>query len=520
MRIHIRKAVSCLLSAAILCLPAQIPANAIGTRQVLVTDTAELLSALADAQAGDEIILREGIYQNDAWVGIWAAFYSEGQGTAQQHIVLRSEDPAHPATICGVSQENKVALYIAGDYWELRDLKVCEGAKGIFLRNSNYSVISGCEVYNTGDEGIHIIDNSSYCLVENSYVHDTGTVRPGYGEAIYIGSAKGNTEYGFDCHYNTVRGCRLGPNTAAEHVDIKEYTIGTVVEDCIFDGTGISGENYANSFISNKGNYGTVRRNTGYRNGNAQILYGFELSVQLDGWGQYNKYYENTLYLDTDECYAVKGWNCATQVFRNVTEPEGLPCYGNRMLELNGYLYPGDVTEDGLLDGADADALLAYLLGKDVPYISADNADPDGNNRLTAADLSLLKQNLLHPDTAPKAGLLPVFRQEETGKWRMTNGLGGMTLTFAVSAEPGCNVRMGYGYWDAAQTNPETGASGLWIQKSLGAAEFDSSGMLTATVTVPENVTNIAFEIYDYLAEDNQTKLDKDSVTLTKVIAK
>ena len=82
------------------------------SRQILVTNTTELLDALANAQAGDEIILKEGIYQNDKWTGKWAAFWSEADGTPEQHIILRSEDPAHPAVICGVTQENKYALNI------------------------------------------------------------------------------------------------------------------------------------------------------------------------------------------------------------------------------------------------------------------------------------------------------------------------------------------------------------------------------------------------------------------------
>lgn len=510
------KAAACMLSAVLLSLSAPFPADADGGRTVLVTDTAELLAALNDAQAGDEIILREGIYQNDEWVGIWAAFYSGGAGKADQPIVLRSEDAEHPATICGVSQEEKVVLYIAGDYWEIRDLRVCEGAKGIFLRDSDYSIISGCEVYNTGEEGIHIIDNSSSCLIENCDVHDNGTVRPGYGEAIYIGSAKNNTDYGFDCHYNTVRGCRLGPNTAAEHVDIKEYTIGTVVEDCIFDGTGISGENYAAAFIANKGNYGIIRRNTGYRNENPQILYGFDLSVQIDGWGQYNKYYENTLYLDTEECFTVKGWNCAAEVFRNITEPAGLTCSGNKMLELAGWLLPGDATEDGLCNPEDAEAVQKYLLGMYAGHLSAENADLRADGKLSAVDLTLLKQQLLSGESA-EPQLLLTYRLEDIGKWRVTNGADGMEWTCMLSAEPGTYAQMGYGYWDAAAVDPDSGKTGLWIQKSLGTEQFDESGKLTVTVSVPKDVTNTALQIYNYLDTDGKTKRGKDAVTLDRI---
>ena len=287
------------------------PAAHASAQQVIVADTAELMDALADAKAGDEIVLKEGIYQNDKWTGKWAAFWAEADGTPEQHIILRSEDAAHPATICGVTQENKYALNIIGSYWEIRDLRICEAQKGIFLAKSEHSVISGCEVFNTGSEGIHIIDDSSYNLVENCCVHDTGTVTAKYGEGVYIGSAKNATDYGFACHYNTVRGCRFGPNIAADHVDIKEYTLRNIVEYCTFDGTGMQGENGGDSFVEVKGNDAVIRYNTGYRNGCEKQLYAFDMNVQLDGWGQNTKIYGNTLYLDTADCYVVKGWNCA-----------------------------------------------------------------------------------------------------------------------------------------------------------------------------------------------------------------
>ena len=98
------------ICTAVLMTLAGMPAtvNANGTREVLVTNTQELIAALADAQAGDEIVLREGIYTNDKWTGKWAAFFAEASGTAEKPITIRSEDPDHPAMLCGVTQENKI----------------------------------------------------------------------------------------------------------------------------------------------------------------------------------------------------------------------------------------------------------------------------------------------------------------------------------------------------------------------------------------------------------------------------
>ncbi|MBR2912784.1 MAG: hypothetical protein IKC40_02545, partial [Oscillospiraceae bacterium] len=107
-------------------------AMADGTREVIVSTTEELHAALSDAKAGDEIILKEGTYLNEKWIGVWAVFYAEASGTADKPIVIRSEDPEHPAVLCGAAVEEKVGLRIKGSYWEIRDLAICTASKGIF----------------------------------------------------------------------------------------------------------------------------------------------------------------------------------------------------------------------------------------------------------------------------------------------------------------------------------------------------------------------------------------------------
>ncbi|WCF06548.1 right-handed parallel beta-helix repeat-containing protein [Paenibacillus thiaminolyticus] len=113
---------------------------------------------------------------------------------------------------------------------------------------ADHTLITDVEVYETGMEAVHFRDGSSYNTIENSRIHDTGTTGPGYGEGVYVGSAEG-ASYNQNTHYNTIRNVVFGPNVAAEHVDIKERTIGTLVENCTFYGEGISGANYADSFI-------------------------------------------------------------------------------------------------------------------------------------------------------------------------------------------------------------------------------------------------------------------------------
>ncbi len=516
MKIRRRIAIS---TAAVLMMCCTIPTmtQADSSREVLVTNSDELLAALADAQAGDEIILKEGLYQNDVFLGdgIWSAFYAKADGTAERPIIIRSEDPAHPATISGVTQDNKVALKIVGSYWEIRDLVVCEAQKGIFLQQSEHSIISGCEVYNIGAEAIHIIDNSSYNLVENCYVHDAGTLYPQYGEGVYIGSSQHTEGYGYECHYNTVRGCQLGPNIAADHVDIKEFTVGNLVEYCTFDGTGMQNQNGGNSFVEVKGNNCIIRNNIGYRNGCEGVMYAFDANVQLDGWGQNNKIYDNTLYLDTTDCYIFKEWNCATQVFRNTVEPAEVTYSGNKTLQVLGFELSGDANEDGLCDSTDVRRLQDYLLDREICHLSDENADLDGTASLSAFDLAILKRKL-SSEEAETPLICVNFTKEGAGKWRMCNGLGGRTLTFHLQVEPDSWLNMGWGYWDPNGINAETGESGVWNQLSLGKQIPDENGNVTITVELPPDVTSVALQVYDYL--DNSGSLDKDTVTLVKAV--
>ena len=510
-----KKIIAALIAALFTCEAAGFVPHAAGsTNQIYVTNTAELKAALTNVRAGDEIILKSGTYEDDASSGKWRVFEAAASGTPEQHIIIRSEDPAHPAVLCANQPEKKCVMYITGSYWEIRDLKIQNAAKGIFLAKSEHSIISDCEVCEIGDEAIHIIDDSSYNLVENCFIHDTGTVNAKYGEGVYIGSAKNATEYGFACHYNTVRGCRFGPNVSADHVDIKEYTIGNLVEYCTFDGTGIKGENGGNSFVEIKGNDAVVRYNTGHRNGCEQQLYGFDMSQQLEGWGQNAKIYENELYLDTADCYTVKGWNCSAQVFRNKVDPPECTCDGNRIMQVLGYRLRGDVNEDGSRDAADVTCLLQMLLTKEVRHLSGENADLNADGILNAADLSLLKQILLRGDPDEKPEIEISFIKEDAGKWRMTEGLSEHTVTMTVSAKPDSELNLAWGYWDP---NAENG-SGKWIMEALGKHPADSSGKAQVTVEMPADARRMALEVWGYT--DASGKLDIDTAELVSVTAK
>ncbi len=291
--------------------------------KIYVQNAAELQTALNNAQPGDEIVLKSGIYTPSETGPKGANFWSSADGTEDKPITITSENPEDMALLYGQNVENGVVLYITGDYWNIENLSVQNAQKGIILDNSNYSNIYGCEVSETGSEGIHLRDNSSECTVKNCTVTNTGIISPGYGEAIYVGSSESTSGYGYYCDNNVISDCILGPGVTAELVDIKEYTTGTIIENCIMYGDDISGETSANAFLKTKGNKSVIRNNTAYQNGNTIIRNAFEVHEIVSGWGYDNEFYGNTCHMDNDSAYVVRVYSGSASASDDVRIPEG-----------------------------------------------------------------------------------------------------------------------------------------------------------------------------------------------------
>lgn len=287
--------------------------------ETLVSNTEELKAALQNVNAGETILLQPGIYESEEYGTKASLFYSDTDGMETAPITIKSVDPDNPAILRGTDSKKGIVLYITGDHWNISNIICCNAQKGIILDNSNHSVISNVEVYSTGQEGIHLRDGSSYCTIRGAKVHDTGLAGT-YGEAIYIGSAKSTSGYTYECDYNLVQGCILGPNVSDESIDIKEYTTGNIIEECMMYGEGMTA---TDSFIDIKGNETIVRNNTCYSQNNDAITDAFQLHCQVEGWGINNMIYGNTVYFSGDTEYVVRSWSGTTcTVYDNVRNPE------------------------------------------------------------------------------------------------------------------------------------------------------------------------------------------------------
>ncbi|HEY9029157.1 MAG TPA: hypothetical protein VIP05_33035 [Burkholderiaceae bacterium] len=264
-----------------------------------VSTASELTSALGKVNPGDTISLAAGTYRG--------SFTATRSGAKGNPITLKGPSTA-------VLTNSGYGFHLQANYWKLSGFSVNGASKGIVLDGANHNLLTGLTVHAIDEEGIHFRTFSSDNVLQNSKVYDTGRTGPGYGEAIYIGSA--NSNWGSltggqpdTSNRNCVSGNTIGPDVAAEGVDIKEGTVGGIVVGNHYDATGISGQNFADSFIDAKGNGYLIYGNTVSNAGKSTVLKdGFQTHQQLPGYGNDNTFQANTVDLESTGY----GFNVAT----------------------------------------------------------------------------------------------------------------------------------------------------------------------------------------------------------------
>lgn len=249
-------------------------------RVVDVATGPQLVSALANAKPGDAIVLASGTYQGK--------LEAAASGTA-----------AKPIALCGgagaVLSGSPYGLHVTGSYWYLAGFSVTNASKGVVLDGASHVVADGLTVHGIEQEGFHFRAFSADNVLRNSRIYDTGQKTPAYGEGVYMGSAKSN--WGTYSNgqpdrsdRNQVIGNTIGPNVAAESVDIKEGSTGGLVSGNTFLGKGMAGQNYADSWIDAKGNAYVIEDNKG----TDALEDGFQVHVAEAGWGENNVFRRNT----------------------------------------------------------------------------------------------------------------------------------------------------------------------------------------------------------------------------------
>ncbi|MDO8120261.1 right-handed parallel beta-helix repeat-containing protein [Isoptericola sp. b490] len=261
-----------------------------GATPVTVSTSGELDDALAQARPGTTIVLADGVYTSTHPFTITTAC------TAAEPCTLRG---GAAAVVEGGGPDGHYALHLDGaDHWALTGFSVRAASKGVMLDGTAHTVLDGLDVSQIGAEAIHLRSSSSDNVVRGCSVHDTGLVAPQYGEGIYVGSAVSNWDrYSGGAPDASDRNELIGNHvwaTGAENIDIKEGTTGGVLRDNVFDGTGMSGLNGADSWVDVKGNAWTIAGNDGTH----ALRDGFQTHVAAPGWGERNVFTGNHAQVD------------------------------------------------------------------------------------------------------------------------------------------------------------------------------------------------------------------------------
>ncbi|MFF0392568.1 right-handed parallel beta-helix repeat-containing protein [Kitasatospora sp. NPDC004615] len=259
----------CLGAATLALLPA--PAGAapspLAGDTVKVSTGKELQAALNAAVPGRTIQLADGTYTGN--------FKITAPGTAAARITLTGSPRAVLTTPTG----GGYGLSLNGaPYWTVQGLTVTGAQKGIVLDASDWVVLDGVTVHHTTMEGVHFRTSSSHGVLRGSTVHDTGTAHDGKGEGVYVGTANTLTDRS---DYVQILNNVIGPNIGGENIDVKEGTTGGLISGNRFDGNGLTGVNYDDSWVDVKGNGYVIENNTGVRTVND----GYQTHSQLPGWG-------------------------------------------------------------------------------------------------------------------------------------------------------------------------------------------------------------------------------------------
>ncbi|MFD4278338.1 right-handed parallel beta-helix repeat-containing protein [Streptomyces cyaneofuscatus] len=230
-----------------------------------VSTAAQLKSALTTVSPGDTIRLADGTYTGN--------FKATRPGASGARIILTGSSRAV------LTAGGGYGLHLNGaSYWTVHGVTIKGGQKGIMADTANGVVIDSVTVHDLDMEGVHFRKSSRDGVLKNSRIYDTGQNGRGMGEGVYVGTANDLSDRSDNAQ---ILNNTIGPDVRGENVDIKEGTTGARIIGNTFDGNGLTGANYDDSWVDVKGNNVLVEGNRGSRTTNN----GYETHTQQSGWG-------------------------------------------------------------------------------------------------------------------------------------------------------------------------------------------------------------------------------------------
>lgn len=253
-------------------------------RKITIATVAELKGIPARAIAGDLFVIAAGTYVLDSVI------FENLKGTATKMITLCG-DGVVKIVGPGAKSGKRILTIKNSQYVRVAQLDFSLGMKGLMMEGTNYSRFEKLSIHDVGHEAFHLMLWSHHNVVENSRFYNTGQEpgSEGIGEGVYVGSSL-NKGIEDASDYNEILNNQFGPGITAEHIDIKEFTSRGLIEGNQFDGRGITQANSAESWVNIKGNYHTIKNNTGK---NTPVR-GFKQIVLTPGQGNFNVFENNS----------------------------------------------------------------------------------------------------------------------------------------------------------------------------------------------------------------------------------
>jgi hypothetical protein len=260
--------------------PTDTPAGCPATgylRLVNVSTMAQLITALGNAQPGDQIRLASGTYSMSGAPAI------SRSGTATNRI-----------TLCGprtaIFNGNNAAgtwLDVKGSNLLVKGFRITAAAKGVFQEAGSNNIYDDLELDHLRTEGIILHTTSTNNVIRYSYIHDTGLEQPGYGEGIYVGRGSTNDQA---VNYTHIHHNRL-ENISAEGIEIKVPSSWNLIEFNTLKNAGSSGLVGATTPLQVRGSNNRVFDNT--IDGNKSLAIGNGTGSGDLSWANYNTYRRN-----------------------------------------------------------------------------------------------------------------------------------------------------------------------------------------------------------------------------------
>jgi hypothetical protein len=262
-------------------------------RLVPVSTSGALEAALGDARPGDQIRLEDGVY-----TGFFKARVS---GTADARISLCG---GRGAVLTTGARDAGHGLWLDGaSYWTVHGMTIRDALGGLSITRGSHNVVERVEVRDVGQHAVRVGIFSSSNVIRGNRIHRTGRHDPRFGEGIYVGSWNGSwcarTDRQPDrSDGNRIEGNEIGPDVTSEHVQVMEGTTGGLIRGNVFDGRGMGAPDrpYSDSWVAVMGNGWIVEDNRGTHT----LRNGFEVWVEVDGWGLDNVFRRNVADLHAD----------------------------------------------------------------------------------------------------------------------------------------------------------------------------------------------------------------------------